>query len=46
MRYGVGETLFRYSNKMEIEPWLATSYELIDPLTWKLTLREGITFFK
>jgi len=29
---------------MEIEPWLATSYELIDPLTWKLTLREGITF--
>ena len=25
MRYGVGETLFRYSNKMEIEPWLATS---------------------
>lgn len=44
MRYGVGETLFRYSNKMEIEPWLATSYELIDPLTWKLTLREGIAF--
>ena len=44
MRYGVGETLFRYSNKMQIEPWLATSYELLDPLTWKLTLREGIAF--
>lgn len=44
MRYGVGETLFRYSNTMQIEPWLATSYELLDPLTWKLTLREGIAF--
>ena len=44
MRYGVGETLFRYSNKMQIEPWLAASYELLDPLTWKLTLREGIAF--
>ena len=44
IRYGVGETLFRYSDTMEIEPWLATDYELIDELTWKITLRDGVTF--
>lgn len=44
IRYGVGETLFRYSDSMEIEPWLATGYELVDDLTWKITLRDGVTF--
>lgn len=44
IRYGIGETLFRYSDSMEIEPWLATGYELIDELTWKITLRDGIYF--
>lgn len=44
IRYGVGETLFRYSDAMEIEPWLATDYELVDELTWKINLREGVTF--
>ncbi len=44
IRYGVGETLVRYSDKMEVQPWLATSYENIDPLTWKLTLKDGVKF--
>ncbi len=44
IRYGVGETLVRYSDKMEVEPWLAKSFENIDPLTWKLTLRDGVKF--
>ena len=44
IRYGVGETLFRYSDSMELEPWLATGYELVDDLTWKITLRDGVTF--
>ena len=35
IRYGVGETLFRYSDTMEIEPWIAKEYENIDELTWK-----------
>ena len=35
---------FATPTKWRSSPWLATSYELIDPLTWKLTLREGITF--
>lgn len=44
IRYGIGETLFRYSDTMELEPWLASGYELVDEQTWKITLREGITF--
>ena len=44
IRYGVGETLFRYSDSMELEPWLAESYERPDELTWVITLREGISF--
>lgn len=44
IRYGIGETLFRYSDAMEIEPWLATGYEMVDDRTWKITLRDGVTF--
>lgn len=44
LRYGVGETLFKYNDNMEIEPWLATDYEFIDDLTVKITLRDGVTF--
>lgn len=36
IRYGIGETLFKYSDTMELEPWLATEYELVDENTWKL----------
>lgn len=44
IRYGIGETLFKYSDSMELEPWLAASYENIDENNWKITIREGITF--
>ncbi len=44
IRYGVGETLFRYSDTMEIQPWLAKSFERIDANTWKITLNDGVTF--
>lgn len=44
IRYGIGETLFRYSDSMEIEPWLAESYENVDELTWKITLQDGVRF--
>lgn len=44
VRYGVGETLFRYSESMEMEPWLAKSYEFLDETTVEITLREGVTF--
>lgn len=44
IRYGVGETLFRYSDAMEIEPWLATGYERLDDRTWRITLRDNVKF--
>ena len=44
IRYGVGETLFRFSDSMDIEPWLAESYENVDELTWKITLKDHINF--
>lgn len=44
VRYGVGETLFKFNNNMEIEPWLAKSYERLDDYTIKITLKDNIKF--
>ncbi len=44
IRYGIGETLFRYTDSMESEPWLATEYKNVDENTWEITLRDGVTF--
>ena len=44
IRYGIGETLFKYSDNMEIQPWLAKSYENVDELTWKITLQDNVKF--
>ncbi len=44
IRYGIGETLFHYSDNMELEPWLATEYTHVDDTTWEITLREGVSF--
>ena len=44
IRYGVGETLFRYSKSMGIQPWLAKSYEFVDDHTWKITLQKNVHF--
>lgn len=44
VRYGVGETLFKFSDSMEPEPWLATGYEFLDDLTVQITLREDVDF--
>lgn len=44
IRYGVGETLFKYSDTMEIQPWIAKSYENVDELTWKITLEDNVRF--
>lgn len=44
VRYGVGETLFKFSEHMELEPWLAEGYEQIDEYTVKITLKDNITF--
>lgn len=44
VRYGVGETLFKFSDTMEPEPWLATSYDFIDETHCYITLRENVRF--
>ena len=45
MRFGVGEALFKFNDNMEIEPWLAESYEANEDSTvWTIKLREGIKF--
>ena len=44
IRYGIGETLVHYTDTMELEPWLATSWENDGNLTWTITLRDGVKF--
>lgn len=44
VRYGVGETLVRLSDQMEVEPCLATDWEYVDELTWKIMVRPGVKF--
>lgn len=44
VRYGLGETLFCLSKNSEIEPWLAESFENVDPKTWKITLKDNVVF--
>jgi peptide/nickel transport system substrate-binding protein len=40
----VVETLVECKPNFELEPGLATSWENINPTTWKFALREGVTF--
>ncbi|WP_261433784.1 nickel transporter permease [Berryella wangjianweii] len=44
VRYGVGETLFRFSDDMRPEPWLATGYEFLDDTRCRITLRTDVKF--
>lgn len=44
VRYGIAETLFKLNDNMEAVPWLAEGYEKIDNKTWKITIKDNITF--
>ncbi len=44
IRYGVGETLFKFNEKMELVPWLAEKYEQIDEYTVKITIKDNVVF--
>ncbi len=45
LRNNITETLVNLSPKDgSVEPSLATAWEQVDNLTWKFTLREGVTF--
>jgi peptide/nickel transport system substrate-binding protein len=41
---GLTETLFKFDEQMQPVPWLAQSYENIDENTWKVTIKDNITF--
>ncbi len=44
VRYGVGETLFKFSDSMEPESWLATDYAFTDAGTLVINLRDDVDF--
>jgi len=45
IRYGVGETLFKLNETLDVVPVLVTDYVLSDDqLTWTLTLRDDVLF--
>ena len=45
MRYGMGETLTKFDEKMNIQPWLAESRKISDDkLTWTFKIRDGVKF--
>ena len=44
LRYGIGETLFKFNERMELEPWLAESFEQVDEFTVKIKINDAATF--
>lgn len=44
LRYGIGETLFKFNENMELEPWIAESFEQIDDFTVKIKINDAVTF--
>jgi len=42
--FGVAELLLQFRADGQYHPWLLESLEQVDELTWRLTLRPGITF--
>ena len=45
MRYGLGECLTKFDEKMEIQPYLAESWSVSDDkLTWTFKIRDGVKF--
>ncbi len=44
IRYGIGETLFKFNEKMELTPWIAESYEYTDDYTIRVKINDKATF--
>ncbi|MGM0845070.1 MAG: nickel ABC transporter substrate-binding protein [Bacillota bacterium] len=44
VRAGIAETLVKIDENLEIQPWLAQSWEQKDEKTWVFTVKEGVTF--
>lgn len=44
LRYGIGETLFKFNERMELEPWLAESFEQVDEFNLKIKIKDNAVF--
>ena len=44
LRYGIGETLFKFNEHMELEPWIAESFEQVDDFTVKIKINDAAQF--
>ena len=44
LRYGIGETLFKFNERMEPEPCLAENYEQVDDYTIKIKIKDAAVF--
>lgn len=44
LRYGIGETLFKFNERMELEPWLAENFEQVDDFTVKIKINDAAKF--
>jgi len=44
IRYGIGETLFKFNENMQLEPWLAENFEQIDDFTIKIKIKDTVKF--
>ncbi|QDR82570.1 ABC transporter substrate-binding protein [Sporomusa termitida] len=45
MRYGLGESLAKFDEKMNVQPWLAESWQIsADHMSWTFKIRDGVKF--
>lgn len=45
VRYGLGEGLTKFDDKMNVQPWLAEKWEVsADKLTWTFKIRDNVKF--
>ncbi|MCR4790435.1 MAG: ABC transporter substrate-binding protein [Treponemataceae bacterium] len=44
VRYGIGETLFKFTDEMQLESWIAEEAKNIDARTWQISLKDNVNF--
>ena len=44
IRYGIGETLFKFNENMELESWIAENFEQVDDFTLKIKIKDDVKF--
>ena len=45
MSLGACESLMRYAPDLKVEPWIAKSLDRVDDLTWRVVIRDDVTFW-